>query len=224
MAPRVHRCASVEALVSQLAGAIQDLAQRCITRRERFDIVLAGGATPRALYQALRHIDADWGCWHAYFGDERLLPPGHPQRNDSMASEAWLRHVPIPTSQLHPIPFADSAHTAAAVYAHLLEAQPAFDLVLLGLGEDGHTASLFPGGAPCPPGAAVVAVEDAPKPPRQRISMSPQRLSDAAAVWFLVTGEGKRQALDAWLAGAALPAASIAPTAGVDIFTDLAPR
>ena len=82
MAPRVHRCASAEALVRQRAGAIQDLAQRCITRRERFDIVLAGGATPRALYQALRHIDADWGCWHAYFGDERLLPPGHPQRKD----------------------------------------------------------------------------------------------------------------------------------------------
>lgn len=222
--PRLHYFSSGTGLTEHLASATRALSQRAIATRGRFDIVLAGGSTPRALYQALRHIDTDWDSWHIYFGDERFLPPGHPQRNDTMADEAWLCHVPLPRQHIHRVPFADSAHTAAAAYGYLLSRLPDFDLVLLGLGEDGHTASLFPGQPPCPPGSAAIAVEDAPKPPRQRISLCPQRLSAAAAVWFMVTGEGKREALDAWLAGAPLPAASIAPAAGVDIFTDLTAR
>ncbi len=135
---------------------------------------------------------------------------------------AWLDHVAIPAAQIHRVPTDDSVTTAAASYASVLQQAPGFDLVLLGLGEDGHTASLFPGDiAACNSAELAIAVTNAPKPPPQRVSMSPQCLSMAAAVWFIVTGDSKRQALQAWLAGAQLPPQTIMPRAGVDVFTDI---
>jgi 6-phosphogluconolactonase len=123
---------------------------------------------------------------------------------------------------VHRVPVTDSVSTAADAYSLVLERAPRFDLVILGLGEDGHTASLFPGGLePIDESRKAIAITHAPKPPAARVSITPQRLSDADAVWFLVTGEAKRPALQAWLDGAPLPAASITPAAGVDIYTDL---
>ncbi len=160
--------------------------------------------------------------WHIYFGDERYLPAGDPDRNDSMAATAWLDHVAIPAAQIHRVPTGDNVTAAAASYASVLQQAPGFDLVLLGLGEDGHTASLFPGDIAARNSAELaIAVTNAPKPPPQRVSMSPQCLSMAAAVWFIVTGDSKRQALQAWLAGAQLPPQTIMPRAGIDIFTDI---
>jgi 6-phosphogluconolactonase len=224
MQPRLHYFASSELLAHQVAMHIVDLANRCIAHTGRFSIVLAGGTTPQQIYQRLRQAQTDWQHWHIYFGDERILPRNHPERNDHMAATAWLEHVPIPATQIHTVPVADNANRAAAAYAIIVRAAAGFDLVLLGLGEDGHTASLFPGGiANTDDAALTVAVDNAPKWPAQRVSMSPGCLSRGAAVWFLVTGEGKRHALSNWLAGADLPPQAITPVAGVDIFTDLTP-
>ena len=185
-------------------------------------MVLAGGTTPRALYRQLRHLTTDWAHWHIYFGDERHLPTGDPARNDSMAAAAWLQHVPVPPTQIHTVPWCDDVYTAAAAYASLLEQAPGFDLVLLGLGEDGHTASLFPGNdATWVNAELALAVIDAPKPPPQRISMSPRCLSNASAVWFIVTGTNKLEALQGWLNGLSLPVQAIQPPCGIDLFTDL---
>jgi 6-phosphogluconolactonase len=208
-----------QALARVLAGA-----RDAIARHGAFDIVLAGGNTPRKLYRALRHAGADWPRWHVWFGDERCLPPDDLERNCRMARDAWLDHVPIPASNLHVIPAELGAREAAAWYARELRAVDAFDLVLLGLGEDGHTASLFPGHSL---GAHVdspdaIAVFDAPKPPAERVSLSAHRLANACAVLFLVEGAGKRDAVAAWKRGDAIPAASIAPESGVDVLLDAA--
>jgi 6-phosphogluconolactonase len=223
MPPRIHYFGNSVLLVHALHERIAALAKLCLDQQGYFSIVLAGGTTPRQLYQQLRHLQTDWRGWHIYFGDERHLPAGDPARNDSMAATAWLDHVAIPVAQIHRIPTGDNVNRAAASYATVLQQAPGFDLALLGLGEDGHTASLFPGDTvACNSGELAVAVTTAPKPPAQRVSMSPKSLSLATAVWFIVTGEGKRQALQAWLAGAQLPPQSIAPRAGVDVFTDIA--
>ena len=198
---------------------IIDAARRAIAQRGEFLIVLAGGNTPRRVYRLLRDENADWSHWNVYFGDERCLPPDDAERNSKMAAIEWLDHVPIPKDRVHPIPAELGARAAALAYADTLRGVGEFDLVLLGLGEDGHTASLFPnhdwGTAPDAPD--VLAVLDAPKPPPQRVSLSAARLSRAREVLFLVAGDSKREPIARWRAGEQLPAAAIRPAAGVDV-------
>lgn len=222
MPPRVHYFPTNALLIAALYERIAALAGVCITEHGYFSVVLAGGDTPRQLYRQLRYLPTDWQRWSIYFGDERYLPAGDPGRNDSMAATAWLDHVAIPAARIHRVPASDNSGAAAAAYTAVLRQAPGFDLALLGLGEDGHTASLFPGDpAACSSAELAVAVTNAPKPPPQRVSMSPACLSRAAAVWFIVSGDSKRQALRDWLAGVPLPAHTITPRAGVDIFTDI---
>jgi len=201
---------------------IIDAARRAIAQRGEFLIVLAGGNTPRRIYRLLRDENADCSHWNVYFGDERCLPPDDAERNSKMAASEWLDHVPIPKDRVHPIPAELGARAAALAYADTLRGVGEFDLVLLGLGEDGHTASLFPnhdwGTAPDAPD--VLAVLDAPKPPPQRVSLSAARLSRAREVVFLVAGVNKRTALTRWRAGAPLPASAIRPPSGVDVLFD----
>jgi 6-phosphogluconolactonase len=203
---------------------IVDAAARAIAQRGEFLIVLAGGNTPRGVYRKLRTARTDWSRWRLYFGDERCLPANHSGRNNRMAADAWLSHVPIAQDHVHAIPAELGAGAAALAYAKTLRRVGDFDLVLLGLGEDGHTASLFPdhdlGTAPDAPDA--LAVSDAPKPPPERVSLSAARLSRAREVLFLVEGEAKRDAVARWRAGEPLPAAAIRPTAGVDVLLESA--
>lgn len=206
---RVFPAAGV--LVTALADAVCAEAGRAIEARGVFHLVLAGGSTPIALYRALAARHAGNSRWHIWFGDERCLPPDHPERNSRMAEAAWLAGSAIPPGSRLPIPAEMGPEAAAANYAATLAAVPSFDLVLLGMGEDGHTASLFPGrewgtaqGSP-----AVLAVHDAPKPPPDRVSLSAARLSDSRSVWFIVSGEGKADAVARWRKGEALPVTAI---------------
>ncbi len=222
MTPRIHHFANKALLIDTLYTRIATLAASCLEQHGYFSIVLAGGTTPRELYQRLRYLPTDWQRWHIYFGDERYLPAGDPARNDSMIAAVWLDHVAIPSMQIHGVPTAANVTTAAAAYASVLQRAPGFDLALLGLGEDGHTASLFPGDPLLADSAGwTLAVSNAPKPPPQRVSMSPKSLSMAGAAWFIVTGDSKRQALRDWLAGVSLPPQTIRPQAGIDIYTDI---
>lgn len=204
--------------------AILHASQQAISQRGAFHIVLAGGTTPRRVYESLREADADWAAWHVYFGDERCLPTDHAERNSQMAALAWLDHVAIPPGQVHPIPAENGAEIAANSYAQIVDEIELFDLVLLGLGEDGHTASLFPdhewGDTPDAP--ATIAVHDSPKPPPDRVSLSAHRLSAARQLMFLVTGESKRQAVKDWRNGVNIPATDIAPASGVDVYIEAA--
>jgi len=218
---RWHRYASLAELSQSAARRILQSARNAIGRSGRFSIVLAGGSTPRQVYELLRASSTDWSHWQVYFGDERCLPVDHPERNSRMAAESWLDHVAILPAQIHPIPAELGPARAVEAYAEIMAgmAEEEFDLVLLGLGEDGHTASLFPGhewGAD-PGSPPVRAVLDAPKPPPQRVSLSAARLSQASVVMFLVSGEGKKQALADWQAGKNIPACSITPPGGVDV-------
>ncbi len=220
---RLHEFGSRSALDEAASCVLLENAERAIVARGAFRIVLAGGNTPRGLYRTLCNAETDWATWHIYFGDERCLPGDDTESNSSMARGAWLDHVPIPARQIHTILGELGPDAATARYAQELASVDEFDLVLLGLGEDGHTASLFPGKdwGDAEDAPAVIAVRDAPKMPPDRVSLSARRLSRARTVMFIVTGMPKLAALSALIAGERIPANAIRPGSGIDIYTDL---
>lgn len=219
---RWHTFSSISALEHEVKNIILNSAEHAIKQRGAFHLVLAGGNTPRNVYMLLRNTVTDWQHWHLYFSDERCLPTDHTERNSMMAMQTWLSHIDIPARQIHLIPAELGAEAAASAYAQTLHNIGLFDLVLLGLGEDGHTASLFPqhdwgvtADAP-----ATLAVHHAPKPPADRVTLSAQRLGLTRQLLFLVSGSAKQTAIQAWRNGINIPATSITPACGVDIYLE----
>jgi len=202
--------ADAGALARHAASRVAGLCRDAVAARGACHLVLAGGRTPERCYTLLAAMDLPWPALHIWFGDERCLPPGDPGRNDAMADRALLAHVPIPAGQVHRIPAELGPEAAAAAYAAELAAAPAMDVVLLGLGEDGHTASLFPGNPALDDARPAVPVHDAPKPPPERVSMSLAALNAARRRLVLVSGGGKADALARIRGGEPLPAARLA--------------
>ena len=200
--------ADLDALNACAAGHITDLAAQGIARDRRFRIVLAGGRTPQAIYTLLRGTHTEWSRWEIFFSDERCVAITDAERNARMARECLLDHVPVPAAQIFEIPVELGAEMAAVRYGALVAAHTPFDLVILGVGEDGHTASLFPA-QQLDPLAWAVAVHDAPKPPNPRVSLGVRALRATRQVLVLAPGVGKQAALQAWRAGARLPIATV---------------
>lgn len=203
---------SAEAVAKKACEKILAAAEQAIQQRNAFHLVLAGGTTPAHCYRLLANSEADWSHWHIYFGDERCLPASDPERNSQMAAETLTQQVAIPESQVYPIPAEKGAETAAKEYEALIKNRLPFDLVLLGMGEDGHTASLFPGHHHPTKHLALalaLAVHDAPKPPTDRVTLSADALGQCQQLLFLVTGKGKQQAVRQWRQGVNLPIAQI---------------
>ena len=220
---RWHLYPDPERLAEGLAAALAIRAEECLMKRGRYLIVLTGGETPRLLYRRLATIDTDWSRWQIYFGDERCVPAGHAERIDAMARAEWLGRVPIPASNIHAIPGELGPEEAAARYCRVLQGVSPFDTTLLGLGEDGHVASLFPGRldglADDAPDA--IPVYGSPKPPPERVSLSARRLNDSREVVFLVTGSEKRDAVGRLARlDRAIPATAVVPSTGADVWLD----
>jgi 6-phosphogluconolactonase len=208
--------------------------------RGEADVVLTGGSMGAALLVSLGQsaaMDAiDWRHLNLWWGDERFLPSGDPERNETQAHEALLDAVPLDPARVHPMPASDGAdgadvEAAAARYAAELDVAapgggvPQFDVLLLGVGPDAHIASLFPGHpALHKRDAAAVAVRGAPKPPPIRISMTFPTLLAARDVWFLVSGPDKASAVGLALSGAGEMQAPAAGVSGVRSTTWLLDR
>ena len=206
---RLEVCPDAEALAAAAAARILTLALTALRSQGVFRVALAGGATPRRCYELLYAADFDWSRTEIYFGDERCLPPGDPGRNDTLAALAWLDHVRLSPGNPHAIPAELGPEAAAAAYAAVLRPVLPLDLVLLGLGEDGHTASLFPGNAALELAQPVVPVFGAPKLPASRVSLSLSAINAARHKLFLVSGAGKREVLRRLEGEPGLPAARI---------------
>lgn len=209
------------AVARATAETILEAARAAIDRAGRFRLCLAGGTTPTAAYQQLAGMDADWGRWWVYFGDERCVPADDPARNSIAAEEAWLGKVPVPRPQVMAIPAEQGAEMGAQAYEPIVRAALPFDLVLLGMGEDGHTASLFPG-RDIPDDRLVMPVHEAPKPPADRVSLTLTALAESRQLLILVTGPGKADALRQWQDGASLPIAKVAAAATATLLVDRA--
>ncbi len=221
MMQSVHwsRFPDADAVTAEVVQRMLQIAKTSIGTRGVFRIVLAGGSTPRKAYRLLSSCEADWSNWHLYLGDERCLPVGHIERNSSMIHAAWLEQGQIPPNQVHWIPAESGSLQGADIYEDVVRAAIPFDLVLLGMGEDGHTASLFPGHNQDPE-RLVVSVTGAPKPPPERVSLNYTGLAETRNMLVLVTGSGKRPAVARWRAGEPLPVARLECAAGVDVLLD----
>ncbi|MFV1921504.1 MAG: 6-phosphogluconolactonase [Methylotenera sp.] len=216
-ATRWHSFDSQDEINQAAVSRILESAERAIREYGSFYIVLAGGSTPKAVYELLSDQQVDWSKWHIFHNDDRCLPVDHIERNSKMARDVWLSKVAIPDDQIHDIPAELGNIEGAKAYANTLKDARTFDLVILGLGEDGHTASLFPN-QDVDNSADAVPVFDAPKPPAERITMSQNRLNNANEVMFLVTGTGKQEAVDNWRKGVSIPATLVTGKNGADVY------
>ncbi len=232
---RIEAAADPEALARQAAQWITGLAG---SSSGRFAICLSGGSTPRRLYQLLAdapYRDAlPWDRLHWFWGDERFVPWDHPDSNYRMAREALLAHVPAPAQNIHGIATEGDPAAAAGAYERVLKsyygaetldpARPLFDVMLLGLGPDGHTASLFPGTSLLDERHRWAA-EIAGARPEIRITLTYPALESSRHTGFLVAGADKREMLARALAGdQALPAARLRPVGELVWFADTAAR
>ena len=227
-----------EALSRAAAEQLAEVVEATLVAKSRVAIALAGGSTPRRLYKILAESYRErlpWNRIHLFWGDERFVPPNHPASNYRMAYDALLRHLPAHPRRIHAMPTeAESPEDAAAAYEVTLwqffqNPQPAFDLTLLGLGDDGHTASLFPENTPqaaLAPESVRRQVEAVVAPPRyevrRRLTLTLPALNASRHVFFLVAGEGKRDVLRTVLndADAALPAAHVQAQEALTWFVD----
>ncbi|WP_414545718.1 6-phosphogluconolactonase [Nostoc sp. CCY0012] len=185
---------SLDLILSKLATAIEE--------RGQFTIALAGGSTPKPLYEAIAQQNLPWDKIHVFWGDERYVPPDHPDSNELMARRAWLDRVDIPAANIHAVPTldADPAVSAAKHEQHLREffnsspaEFPALDVVLLGMGDDAHTASLFPHTDALQVRDRLVTVGN--KDGNPRITFTYPLINAARSVIFVVAGANKRPAL-----------------------------
>ena len=212
----VHLFRDADELARSAAAAVADAAREAVAERGRFAVMLAGGATPRRLYEALaRGADVDWARSEVFFGDERPVPPDHADSNFGMARAALLRPLAVPSQRVHRIQAERRDLEAAArdyedELARVLGGAPGgpaprLDVVLLGLGADGHTASLFPHSAALAETRRWVVAHEVPALASWRITVTFPVLERARAVFFLVSGEAKAATLAEVLEGPSDP-------------------
>ena len=216
---RWHYLETAEDVAEAACRQILNAAESAIPEHGKFKLVLAGGSTPEKVYRLLAESNADWANWSIYYGDERCLPSDHQDRNSLMANRVFLDKVAIPEAQIFTIPAELGPEQAAERYRLTVAEAGAFDMVLLGMGEDGHTASLFPGHHHLQDELAH-AVYNSPKPPPERVSISAKALSNTRELIFLITGANKQEAVNLWRSGHDLPVAAIVPENPVDIYID----
>ena len=209
--PEVRACADLSDMSRRVAEAAVDTINDAVRTAGTCSIVLSGGSTPRTLYGLLAsrfRAEIPWANVQVFWGDERYVPPEDPRSNYRLAKEALLDHVPCPAANIHPMPtHFPGAEVAARDYErtlrnHFVDEWPRFDFVLLGIGDDGHTASLFPGSLALAERTRWVVAAKAPVEPQVRLTLTMPALTRAAAIYVLVTGASKREALRHVLAGA----------------------
>jgi len=195
----VKICADKTALIASAQQFIINKIKDTITKKDLCTIALAGGSTPKPIYEAIALSDLSWDKIHVFWGDERYVPPTHPDSNQKMAREAWLNKVSIPETNIHPMP-TDGANPTEDAQKHdqeikdfFQEGFPSFDIILLGMGDDGHTASLFPHTEALTKCDRLITVGN--NKDSLRLTFTIPLINQAHCVIFLVSGASKQEAL-----------------------------
>lgn len=215
------------ALARAVATHFVEVAEASIQLNRRFSVALAGGRTPEPIYRLLATPEfsqsIDWKHVHLFWGDERCVAPDHQESNYRLAWDTFIDHVPISMDNVHRILGEVDPVLAAETYEqdlkdHFKSAWPRFDLIFLGLGDDGHTASIFPGTAAASEAQRLVVATQQPATNQWRVSLTLPAINAAANVAFLVAGVSKARMLRIVRSGivsaAELPASAVDPTAG----------
>jgi 6-phosphogluconolactonase len=189
-----------ETLAERFAAAFEEAARQATAARGYFACAVPGGSVAEAFFPSLVHATVDWTRLHAFFSDERAVPLEHPDSNAGLARRAWLDRVPVAPPQIHPLyrPGLELERAAAQAerdLVSLLGAPPRLDLALLGMGRDGHVASLFPWHPALREPGFVLALRDAPKPPRERLTLGLAALGAAREIWIAAFGAEKAEAV-----------------------------
>jgi 6-phosphogluconolactonase len=207
---RLHRFDTAEHAARECAAFIVDRLRAAIDENGRATIAVSGGSTPKLMFAAMRDAHFPWERLDWFFADERAVPPGDKESNYKLACDHILEPLNIPAENVFRVEGELGADAAASRYEAALRsrfalqpgAMPVFDVVQLGMGPDGHTASLFPGSSLVfDREGLTAAVHDAPKPPPDRITLLPRVLLAGRSIVFLLAGEDKRRALEAVLSG-----------------------
>jgi len=218
----------LEALSRAAADIFLALSRASISATKKFTVALSGGATPRRLYSLLGsapyHKDVDWKKIHVFWVDERAVPRDHPESNFKLVFDAWLSKIPIPETNLHRIRGEDGPEKAAREYEVDLrnffggQRTPVFDLIILGIGEDGHTDSLFPGSSALAETARLTLPVYAERPKTGRVTLTLPVLNNASHILFLVSGRAKAdivaKVLEEGKANGRYPAGLLNPSRG----------
>lgn len=206
--PGVFVCADPEAVAAEVVRKWIERARACTEKGRPFRVALSGGSTPRLLFEGLARPEnrgqVDWTRVHLFWGDERCVPPDHPESNYNLVRQTLLEHIAIPDENVHRIRGEDDPETEARRYAEELRRAfgigpgtiPRFDWIFLGMGGDGHTASLFPGQGDVLESKELCAVAVQPESGQKRITLTLTVLNHAVRVSFLVTGAGKADMLE----------------------------
>ncbi len=216
---KLHLYEDAADVANNAARMIIEAADAAIEKHGVFKLVVAGGTTPLATYRILKNVETDWRAWHIFFGDERCLPERDKERNSHMVYDAWLNHIDIPPRNIHSIKSELGPVIASNLYTDEISNYLPFDLTLLGMGEDGHTASLFPGHIQ-PRNILVAPVYDAPKPPTERVSLSHLALKQSQHIVLMITGENKQAAMKQWEQGESLPVNDFDESANIELLID----
>lgn len=215
--PSIVVLKNLDEIAREAARRVVSIARDAIVNRGRFDIALSGGTTPRSLYQLLASDEyrsqIDWTKACVFWGDERRVPPGDPESDYRMAHELLLAHVAVPEENIFRMQGEGLLNSAKVDYENKLTKHfnlarrefPRFDLILLGLGADGHTASIFPGTRAVSDLTNLVIIYEVPQLGAERMTISRSVINNARNILFLVSGEDKAAALEATLEGAKQP-------------------
>jgi len=193
-----------KSLSVSLAKDVLKIAEQSINSKGYFSIVLAGGNSPVELYKILKESHSDWNNWNIYIGDDRYLPKNDKERNDYIIEQVWLNSSSIPKDNIFFIKSELGMSHAKEKYEDILKDIKKFDIVLLSMGEDGHTASLFPDHDHVD-NDDIILEYNSPKIPKERISMSYSRLNKSKNVFKIIMSESKQEATSLWLHGKKLP-------------------
>src|SRR5574341_332582 len=216
-AAEIVKLADGDKVAEEAARRWVSASQEAVRERGAFRVALAGGSTPRALYSLLASSQwssqIEWDKTHVFWGDERRVAPSHPDSNYRMARELLLDHVPVPPDQVHPMQGTGLASSTLREYEADLRRHfqlgrrewPRFDLVLLGMGADGHVASIFPGTRAVSDLSNMVVAYEVPQLGEERITLTLAVINQARSVLFMVCGEEKARAVAATLQGRRLP-------------------
>lgn len=202
---------TAEAVAQAAATYIFQQIKTCVENKGQCHVVLPGGSTPARCLELLSEKQLPWKKIHWYPSDERCCPVGHVERNDTMIKDKLFSQQKNASENFHPIPAELGPEQGAENYAELIDTVGGMDIAVLGMGEDGHTASLFPGNAALENKNSVVPVYDAPKPPSERVSISLDTLKNAGECIIIATSAGKREALIKLKEGEILPVGMVEP-------------
>ena len=204
----VYKELNQDSLVDHVVQLIVQSSRKAIKDRGRFRIVLAGGETPNLIYKQLINITTDWSLWEFWVSDERCVAQNDTLSNELMIRQRFLKHLPVDESQIHFMKGEMGAELGSENYKHEIDTNVIFDLTLLGIGEDGHIASLFPGNdLGCGPEAPdVLAVLNSPKAPAERISLSIRRLNESDIILIIAIGLHKNKVINNFQIGLEMPA------------------